>query len=272
MTPNARTLIASFLILCVTSSIGDRAHAQAVKIDAGIRFGSSGQLLDVCVPPGPTKRVAMIFVHGGGFRSGSRSDMLPFCRLYAEGGIVSATIDYRLSPANVFPAALDDVREAVIWFKAQAQRYGFDARKVVIVGYSAGANLALMAALTNDQQVASAIAVAAPTDMRAMIEGPTFEQAKRDIAAYLGNQSPESASPMTFVSQGDPPVFLFHGRNDTFVPVGHSVLLAERLKQNRVPVLLRVFPGAGHEIMLPGPNFKQLLDEMTRYVIAVDGM
>jgi acetyl esterase/lipase len=269
---NARTLIASLLVLCMTSAIGDRAAAQTVRIDAGIKFGSSGQLLDVCVPPGATKRVAMLFVHGGGFRSGSRADMLPFCRLYAEGGIVAATVDYRLSPAHVFPAALTDVREALTWFKAQSQHYGFDARKVVIVGYSAGANLALMTALTNEQQVASAIAVAGPTDLKAMIEGPTFEQATRDIRAYLGPVPPEVGSPMTYVSRGDPAVFLFHGQNDTFVPVSHSLLLAERLQQNNVPVLLRVFPGAGHEIMLPGTNFKQLLDEMTRYVIAIDGI
>jgi len=272
MTVNARTLIASLLILCATSSLGERAAAQTVRVDAAIKFGSSGQLLDVCIPAGATKRVAMLFVHGGGFRSGSRADMLPFCRLYAEGGIVAATIDYRLSPTHVFPAAFVDVREALTWLKGQAPHYGFDARKVVIVGYSAGANLALMAALTGEPSVASAIAVAAPTDLKAMIEGPTFEQAKRDVRAYLGTQLPEVASPMTYVSQGDPPVFLFHGQNDTFVPVSHSVLLADRLRQNNVPVLLRVFPGAGHEIMLPGPNFKQLLDEMTRYVIAVDGM
>jgi acetyl esterase/lipase len=268
----ASSFLATLLIVCAASAIGDRALAQTARVDAGIKYGSSGQLIDVCVPQGATKRVALLLVHGGGFRSGSRADMLPFCTLYAQGGIVSATLDYRLSPEHVFPAALIDVRESLIWFKSQAQRYGFDARKVVIVGYSAGANLALMAALMSDQQVAAVVAVAAPTDLMAMIEGPTFEQAKRDIRAYLGGQSPEAGSPLTFVSQGDPPVFLFHGQSDTFVPVSHSVVLAERLRQNKVPVLLRVFPGAGHEIMLPGPNFKQLLDEMTRYVVAVDGV
>jgi acetyl esterase/lipase len=264
------SIFAYCLAVRVTLTLADPASAQPVTIDAGISFGSSGQKLDVCYPQAASKRVALLLVHGGGFRSGSRNDMLPFCRLYAEGGIVSATLDYRLSPANVFPAALTDVREALGWFASQAQRYSFDANKIVIVGYSAGANLALMTGLEGTPRVAAIISVAAPTDFRAMIEGPTFEQAKRDMRAYLGTQAPEAASPIHFVSQGDPPVFLFHGQNDTFVPVSHSLLLAQRLKQHNVPVLLRVFPDAGHEIMLPGSNFKQLLDEMTRFVGAVD--
>jgi len=103
-----------------------------------------------------------------------------------------------------------------------------------------------------------------------MIEGPTFPQAKLDVLQYMGGLSPDFGSPINLVTQNDPPVFLFHGQVDTFVPVSHSLSMAQRLQQTNVPVLLRVFPGAGHEIMLPGPNFKQLLDEMTRYVIAID--
>jgi acetyl esterase/lipase len=270
-----RALSRGALLLCVgilygAQAVTERAHAQDVRVDAGVVYGSSGQKLDVCHPRGATKRVAMLFVHGGGFRSGSRTDMLPFCKLYAEGGIVSATIDYRLAPTHVFPAAVIDVREALSWFKLQAAKYSFDPRKVVVVGYSAGANLALMTGLAGDVQVAAVVSVAAPTDLRAMIAGPTFEQAKRDVIAYIGTLTPESASPIHLVSDKDPPVFLFHGQTDTFVPVSHSLLMAQRLQQNGVPVLLRVFPNAGHEIMLPGPSFRPLLDEMTRFVLAVD--
>jgi acetyl esterase/lipase len=264
------SIFAYCLVVCVTLILADPASAQPVTIDAGISFGSSGQKLDVCYPQAAPKRVAMLFVHGGGFRSGSRNDMLPFCRLYAEGGIVSATVDYRLSPANVFPAAVTDVREALAWFASQAQRYSFDANKIVIVGYSAGANLALMTGLRNDLPTGAIISFAAPTDLRSMIEGPTLDQAKHDVRAYLGSESPESGSPLHLASHGDPPVFLFHGQSDTFVPVSHSLLMAQRLQQANVPVLLRVFPNTGHEIMLPGPNFKQVLDEMTRFVIAID--
>ena len=263
-----RSVVVPLLVACSAFALCERASGQTVE--PGIAYGTAGQRLDVCVPQTARKKVAMLFVHGGGFRSGSRADMLPFCKLYAQGGIVAATVDYRLAPTHVFPAAWNDVREAAIWFKAQAARYGFDARKVVIVGYSAGANLALMTGLANDVQIAGIVSVAAPTDLRAMVEGPTFEQAKRDILSYMGGQPLELGSPIHLVTQGDPSVFLFHGQTDTFVPVTHSLFMAARLQQANVPVLLRVFPGAGHEIMLPGPSFRQLLDEMTLYVLAID--
>jgi acetyl esterase len=261
-----------FILACIALMIASGALAAepAVTVRSDLIYSMSDQKIDVCVPGVPVKRAAVLFVHGGGFKSGSKADMLAFCNLYARGGFVAATIDYRLTPPNVFPAALDDVTSAIAWLKAQAGVYGFDADKLVIVGYSAGANLALMAGLADNSRVAAIVSVAAPTNLRAMIDGPTFEQAKQDIRAYLGGQSPDIASPIFRVTRGDPPVFLFHGQKDTFVPIEHSVAMAGLLKQNDVPVLLRVFPDSGHEIMLFGSAVQPLLEDMTKFIAAVD--
>ena len=63
---------------------------------------------------------------------------------------------------------------------------------------------------------------------------------------------------------------LFHGRDDALVPVAQSVSLAQSLRDRGGKVLLRVFDGVGHEVMLPNPKLPQLLDELARFVATID--
>ena len=94
---------------------------------------------------------------------------------------------------------------------------------------------------------------------------------RRDIDAYLGGSPAAAASPISQVSRGDPPVFLFHGKSDTLVPVSQSVIMAQKLKATGVKVLFRAFDRGGHDIMLPtSPHLAQLLREMTAFLVAID--
>jgi acetyl esterase/lipase len=109
--------------------------------------------LDLYLPEPTGPLPVIVYVHGGGWRRGSRRHPLPalgpgFYDDLAGRGFAVAAIDYRLSGEARFPAALEDVRAAIGWVREHAAEYGMDAGRVFAWGDSAGGLLALMAALT----------------------------------------------------------------------------------------------------------------------------
>jgi len=211
-----------------------------------------------------------MFIHGGGFKTGSKEQMSGYAELYAKGGFVTTSINYRLTPDHIFPAAINDTKDALQWMKDHANEYGYDANKIVLVGYSAGGTLALNLALDDQTNVAAAVSAAGVTDIGLLILTAPRKQLRKDLATYMGGQKPKLASPINQVSKNDPPIFLFHGNQDDFVPISHSVALASKLKNHNVPVLMREFKDAGHEIMLPNKHLKQLLEEMTKFILTIE--
>jgi len=233
-------------------------------------FSASGQQLDLYVPAAPRSRTALVFIHGGGFVDvdNQKETFGPLAQFYAQGGFVSATINYRLAPGHVFPAALEDVQTAVRWIQRQGRRHGYaPPRRIVLIGGSAGGNLALMAGLADRSGVSGIVSIAGPSDLRALRDGTPFPQLVAALDSYLGGQDPDLASPLYRVTRRDPPVLLFHGDADTLVPLSQAEAIATRLRQRRVPVTLRVYPGVGHEA--PGPFVQQFLEELTQFVATV---
>ncbi|MGB6582380.1 MAG: alpha/beta hydrolase, partial [Streptosporangiaceae bacterium] len=109
--------------------------------------------LDLYLPQIDGSAPVIVYVHGGGWRRGSRREPLPvlgadfYDRLTTQGFAVAA-IDYRLSGEARFPAPLEDVRTAIGWVRDHAASYRLDAGRVFLWGDSAGGHLALLAALT----------------------------------------------------------------------------------------------------------------------------
>jgi acetyl esterase/lipase len=256
-------------LLCATLS---SAHAQSAPIRLpNIAYGTSGQLLDLWLPTIAHKRAVLLFIHGGGFKSGSKEDMQGYSALYAQGGFVTATMNYRLTAQNYqFPTALIDVHQAIRWLQSNATTFGYDANKVIVIGYSAGGNLALLAGLDPALKVAAIVSAAGPTELASLVATATMPQVPIDIASYLGNTPAAHASPLTYVHAGTPPTLFIHGDKDTFVPITQSLLLAQRLQAVQVPVLMKVVPNIGHEILLPNPELKNTLDLLTAFVVAID--
>jgi acetyl esterase/lipase len=105
---------------------------------------------------GPSAGVAptglsVVYVHGGGWRVGFK-DMgtRPFFRRLASQGHVILDIEYTLAPEGDIPTMIAEIKEAVLWIKAHSDEFGLDAERVVLMGGSAGAHLALLAAYTAD--------------------------------------------------------------------------------------------------------------------------
>ena len=87
--------------------------------------------------PPSEKRPAVVLVHGGGFRGGARQSYLPVAIKLAERGYVAATVSYRLAPRHQFPAAVEDVKAAVRYLRANADRFGIDPDRIGAMGGSA---------------------------------------------------------------------------------------------------------------------------------------
>lgn len=107
--------------------------------------------MDVFLPQTASKRkrTAVLFIHGGGWRSGKPSLHHPLVRKLAQKGYVCFTPQYRLSTHALFPAAVQDLKDAVRWVRAHAAQYGIDPNQIVAAGHSAGGELAAFLGATN---------------------------------------------------------------------------------------------------------------------------
>jgi acetyl esterase/lipase len=195
--------------------------------------------LDLTAPDDAVATI--VYLHGGGWRRGSRLTPLPgFEHLAGElvaQGFRVAVADYRLSGEATFPAPLEDVRAAIEFVR--------DGKPLFLWGESAGAHLGLLAGLTGST-VDAVVAWFPPTDLLGLTGDVSRE------AALLG-APPESvpdlareASPLTHAHAGAPPVLLMHGSDDDLVPAAQSVRLAEALRAVGAPVELHLVPGARH--------------------------
>lgn len=114
------------------------------------RQGNRSLRLDVFAPTAKAKqkRAAIIIIHGGGWRSGSRSQHAALAQRLAERGYVCFTPEYRLSTEALYPAAVYDLKNALRWIRVHANGYGIDTAKIAVMGFSAGGELSAFLATT----------------------------------------------------------------------------------------------------------------------------
>lgn len=222
-------------------------------------------MLDVCVPidEATTPRAAVIVIHGGSWARGDKADpeVRDACVRLADQGFVAFSINYRLAPAAVFPAQLDDVQSAVTWLRApeQSERFGIDPDRIGLLGASAGGHLAALAAsigagdLTVEARVAAVVDLSGPTDLRAAIPtGPgytlDFAQAQLDFlgcTAFLGCATSTVASPVAAIDPTDPPFFIGHAL-DEFIPISQAEELVNELGRQGVDTTYVPVAGSAH--------------------------
>ena len=180
----------------------------------------------------------LIFIHGGSWAKGKRSDYLPYLLDYAEKGYVTAPVSYRLSGVAHYPAAVEDVKSAVQWIQAHSEAYMINPEKIALIGGSAGGHLAMMVAYddNNGSKVQAVVNLYGPTDL-----STEYARNRSEIHQFLGKNYQEApflykaASPRTYISQNDPPTLIFHGTIDALVPVSQSDSLHKWLDQAGVP-------------------------------------
>jgi acetyl esterase/lipase len=215
---------------------------------------------DLYVPKGDGPFPTFIVVHGGAWASGTKAQLAGVARGLAERGYTTAAISYRLAPQDTFPAQIHDCQAAVRWLRTNAAKFKVDPDRIGGYGYSAGGHLvALLGALDDDdfreEQVPKdapsarlqvVVAGGAPCDFRML---PSDSQR---LAYWLGGtpgDKPEAyrqASPATYVTSDDPPMFFFHGGADEIVPIRSPKQMVEKLKEAGVDVEFYEIPEAGH--------------------------
>jgi acetyl esterase/lipase len=218
--------------------------------------GSAPLTADIYARDGLTNAPLLVQIYGGAWQRGRPGDDETFARHFAARGFVVAAIDYRHAPAARWPAQIDDVRTALAWLRAHARELGADPGRLVLVGRSAGAQLALVAAYQDGAPaVAGVVSYYGPVFLAdGWREPPSPDPLDvRDVLeTYLGgtpDQVPDryaAASPVTYVSRKSPPTLLVYGRRDHIVDVRFARRLEARLHDVGVPAVLLELPWAEH--------------------------
>jgi len=128
-----------------------------VFVDVVYSKESASQRLDIYLPKGVKNPPLLIYIHGGGFVFGDENamkfdDPAKLLEVLIKNGIAVASVNYRLATEALFPTGGRDVKTSIRFLRANASKYGFDSKKFATLGDSAGAYLALMAAITGNQK------------------------------------------------------------------------------------------------------------------------
>jgi acetyl esterase/lipase len=227
--------------------------------------GSKAWRLDLAQPKQKSdkSRPGIVFVHGGGWRSGDKrtGSFINGAIEYAQKGYVTITVNYRLTDEAPFPACIEDVKCAVRWFRAHAKKYNLDPDRVGAYGNSAGAHLVSILGLVKpkaklegdgpwqDQSsmVQAVAASATPTDF-SLFGQPREGDKKWNNAKYDPARLARLSSPINHVTKDAPPFLLFHGTADGTVKVKHSDVFVKALKKLGNDVTYLRIDDAGHGV------------------------
>ena len=236
-----------------------------VSIQEGVVIGKGDNHsleADIFLPPIKAKnRPAVLFVHGGGWMEGDRSQLRGYAILLGRLGFVCMCNSYRLSNEAIWPAQIQDVNCAIRYLRAHAEELGIDPSRIGISGNSAGAHLSLMAAAKQydktfegeggNQNVSSEVkavcAIYPPTTIRQLKMANPLENA---FLLLMGEdaikEEYDKASPMNYVSKDFPPCLLIHGSKDRVVRLKDSTSFYEKLKEYNRPASLHIFSEEEH--------------------------
>jgi acetyl esterase/lipase len=193
-------------------------------------------------------RTVVVFLYGGSWRGGKRETYKFVGEALASKGYVAVIPDYRVHPEAVYPAFVEDAAQAVKWVAENAQRYGANPDRIVLMGHSAGAHIAVLTAL--DPQFLNAAGLT-PDIIKGFVglAGPySFDplefRTTRAVFAHLPD--PQVARPVIYAKNPGPPMLLLHGDDDTTVGPHNAVDMTAALKLAGRPVTHTVYKDVGH--------------------------
>lgn len=241
----------------------------------------------------PSGRPVLVYVHGGGWVLGMRVFQgLPLMRHLAARGWVCFSVDYRVSPRATFPDHLVDVKRALAWVREHAEEYGGDPDFVVLCGNSAGAHLASLAALTENDPRYQPGFEHVDTAVRGCIGlygvydfadrhghwpygrefGFLLRMAIMKVSRAKYPDRYREASPIERVHASAPPFLVVHGDRDSIAPPAESRRFAEALRAQGVTVVHAEIPDAQHAFeVFSSPRTAHVVSGATAFLAHVYG-
>lgn len=216
-----------------------------LKLDTtNVAYGTDAlQKMDFYLPANRTDTGTklVVLIHGGAWSAGDKSDYNTEIPAIQAGlsNYAFVNINYRLaSPlgANLWPTQQTDVNAAFDFIVSKASYYHYNANKIVVMGASAGAHLAMLKAyhFNTDNRIKAVVNYYGPADMVDLHSFQTGTQ-KQLFELFMGGTPTSNASvytnasPITFVAAGVPPTIIFHGTADAVVPIAQSTKLKTAL-------------------------------------------
>ena len=241
----------------------DRGALQTPAFDVVTKvvYGSPGGhelLADLYLPRGTGPFPAAVYIHGGAWSSGDRSQLRRQAARMASLGIAGMAIEYRLAPEFKYPAAIYDSKAAVRWLRTNAAKYHIDGGQIAVVGSSAGGHLAAFLGVTgNDPKwegdvccLGVSSAVQAVVAFNPIVD--LYQHKDASNAKFLGSTCAElparckEASPTNYVDGTLPPFLILHGTADQTAPYQQSAVMTAKMKAAGVRAELFSAEGAPH--------------------------
>ena len=236
-------LIHVFLFCLLMGTANTFSASKVIKDIEFAKVGGQSLKLDLYLPAKQKNAALVIWIHGGGWRNGTKEKC--FITWLPEHGYAMASISYRLSNIAKFPAQLHDCKGAVRWHRANAKKYGYDPDKFYVAGASAGGHLTALMATTSGHEklegttggnlkqssaVQGAIDYYGATDfiLRSKTQPSRANEKGSVVYDLLGGGAHEKieaaklASACYHISKDDVPLLIFHGTKDKTVLIDQS--------------------------------------------------
>ncbi|MCA9034330.1 MAG: alpha/beta hydrolase [Planctomycetaceae bacterium] len=265
--------VMAFLFVSHSSLFGQAPTEKDVPYDDD----HSAQCLDLYLAKSDKPVPAMIHIHGGGWRAGSKAHVPGWLLAFvAKGQLSVVSIEYRFTDVAPHPAQVNDCLRAIQFVRTNAARWNIDSHRIGVTGGSAGGHLTAYVALHDDvanpdspdlveresSRVTCGVSFAGPTDWSLLSTIAHQHPAYRQLIGYAPGTAAEDmsadrmkdVSPITFATHDDPPLMQVHGDKDDIVPLAHAERLHKALQAVGAPTEMVIIPGGNHGVAGAGPT------------------
>jgi acetyl esterase/lipase len=268
------TLALLALLIAPMAAVAQGPVVTETDVIYGLTHGSA-LTADIAYPSAGQGIPAIVYIHGGRWRGGSKSNNGGLrVAQWADLGFFAMSIDYRLVGGSPAPAPYQDTMTAIRWLHAHADDYGVDPDRIYLIGNSSGGHLVSLVATLGDgpyeklggwedarSDVAAVISVAGPYDLNTLDWGNLWTPVEGDVM-----EARRIASPMSHVSAATRPILVIHSDDDQSVPIQQALDFVAALDAAGVRHEFRHYTDRGHMSVTD-----YVIEETLAFIEALEG-